>query len=187
MKINKLEALALTKTLHPHVGFTTENDSLTEYQEILQDLSERLDHFLTCDDSEHVHEEDDGDDRPEDDDSEEIADDDDDDEEEEEGDSVDVEEELESESVIDPAILHDLASVKTTKGLLEFEDTGTGKSIDILVDGYTEIEGVTHFKRKAKELHVRDASKAWTVFHVTKFPSSWTKTLPVDELVEVLA
>ena len=54
----------------------------------------------------------------------------------------------------------------------------------VLVDSYAE-GGVTHIRRKGKELHVRDTDGTWSIFDVDRFPKGWADVLPVNMLVEV--
>ena len=187
MKINKQEALVLSKMVHPHVAFTVQDSS--EFQVVLRELSQRLDHFLTCDDDHQCDEKDDDYDiRPDDDDSEEITDED--QNVDELDDDIHVEEELKFDSIVHSDELHALPLAKCSLGKIEFEDVSDDdhhdRIVDILLDGYTEVKGVTHLKRKSKELHVRDEDGKWTIFHVSKFPSKWVGTLPLNDLIEVI-
>lgn len=214
MKISKKDALTLAKVLHQHVGHCAlvGDGARSEFQDTLEDLSARVDEFLVygdeVDDDECEHDccaddEEEGDKETEDDDedkedpSEEGGEEDDEEEDEDEdsseedddGDSEDEDEGLDVDSYVGGAELHDLTAVKSDDGAVEFEhvegDDYEDPRVDLLVDGYTKIEGVTHIRRQGKELHVRDSDAKWSVFYVTKFPKAWVSTLPLSELVEV--
>lgn len=210
MKISKKDALALAKVLHQHVAHCAViNDP--EFQNTLEDLSARCHMFLVYgeeaeDEDGHEccdHGEEDEDDEAEDDldeeeedsseedkeDDEESGEDEESSEEDDDGDSEDEEDDLESDCYTTGDELHELTAVKSDEGAVEFEhveaDGDEGCRVDLLVDGYTQIEDVTYLRRKGKELHVRDGNADWSVFYVNKFPKDWAVALPLNQLVEV--
>lgn len=115
--------------------------------------------------------------------------------EEDDGDDSEDEEELNADSYARGDELHALKAVKSTDGSVEFElveddskeDEPVELHVDLLVNGYTELESVTHVRRKGKELHVRDGEGEWYTFDVTKFSKDWIAAFPVGDLVEVEA
>jgi hypothetical protein len=204
MRISKQDALALAKVLHQHVDHCYASDSdKSEHQETLEDLAERVDSYLVhgveddcCDDEREEEEEEDeeaeDDDEDEEDSSEEGDEEDDEDEGEgdessdsdDEDDDEDEEEDLSADAECASGDLHDLPAVKAKQGAVEFEAVEEG-DCDLLLDGGTE-HSVTHLRRKAKELHVRDADGKWHVYNVSRFSKGWSALLPLDELVELI-
>lgn len=188
----------------------------TDFQNTIEDLCERLDDFLVygeeetddeedehecCDHGEEEEDDDEGDEdlgEEEEDSSEEDEEDDEESGEDEEsseeddGDDSEDEEELDVDSYAGGDDLHALKAAKLTNGSLEFEyvtgdDHSEKDHVDLVVDGYTELEDITHLKRKGKELHVRDCEGGWSIYDVERFPKGWADVLPLDELVEVEA
>lgn len=197
MKINKKEALALAKVLHQHTGSPLVVMSQSEHDKTVHALQARLDRFIMVDgaDADHVDEDccpkespakkqaqpcdffDDGED-----DDEDVFDEEEEDDEEEDG---------EQEAAVDLEVpagdLHDLAPAKATVGAVEFEhvfDEHTSR-LDLLLDGETTIEHVTHLRRHGKSLEVKAAGRDWTSFEVSKFPKGWASALPLGELAAV--
>jgi len=192
MKLNKQQALTLVKVLTLHKGaynsYGSSGDPQTEAEQLVTDLQDDLEDFLVYGDDDAVSpeecEDEDGVDEPD-----EEDDDYEDDEEEDEEDEEDEEEDLQADDTVKPLELHMLEPVKASLGssvkfTIEFEDLGDLDSVDLLMED-DALEGVTHLKRFAKSLHVRDVDGNWTVFEVPRFSKSWTRTLPVKKLVAV--
>jgi len=209
MKITKEEALALSKVLHHNINRYTSDESKSNHDLTLEELSARLDEYLVyggdeeetedehecCDHSEEDEEdeeaEDDGDE--EEDSSDEEDEEEDEEESDEESDSEDDEsdesdeEELDVDGYVSVGDLHELRSVKSTNGSLEFEsdeEDDTAGVVDVLLDGYHDLT-ITHLRRKGKELHVRDDHGEWHVYSIVKFPTAWVDLLPLNELVKI--
>jgi len=185
MKLNKQQALTLVKVLTLHKGaYNSSGDPQTEAEQLVTDLQDDLEDFLVYGDdavSPEECEDEDGVDEPD--------EEDDDCEEEDEEDEEDEEEDLQADDTVKPLELHMLEPVKASLGssvkfTIEFEDLGDLDSVDLLMED-DALEGVTHLKRFAKSLHVRDVDGNWTVFEVPRFSKSWTRTLPVKKLVAV--
>lgn len=215
MKITKEDALALAKILHPLTDYASPvaSSEKSDFQETIEDLAERVQDFLLNgeeEDEECEHEccadegeadDDEGDedlDEEEEDSSEEDEEDDEESDEDEESseeddgdDSEDEEEDLEPDCYVRGDELHELkaAPLAAEEGGVEFEltDDGDEAEVNLVIAGYTEVEGITHIRRKGKELHVRDGYGNWSEFEVTKFPKGWADALPLDELAEVEA
>lgn len=181
MKITKEEALALVKELHNVVNSRASSavDEKSTHDVVLEELSDRLDSFLLddCDDETEANDCYAGDDIEDTDPYEAESDDEDD---EEEGD-----EEEEVDGTIDPHVLHGLKPVKTSEGYVEFEDVGSQTCVDMLFDGLTN-ESVTHVKRESDSLNVRNDDGVWLQFNVSKWPTGWAATLPLNQLLEVV-
>lgn len=202
MKISKHDALVLAKLLVRVVDSSQPEDEKTQLDVDLEDLSERVDAYLTGDEedecSDHCEdhkEEDEEDEEAEDDsdeeedlDDEEVEEEDEEDEdlgEEEDEDDGDGDEELEADCFVTPQRLHDLKALKSEGTSVEFENRGDRQdSANVILDGFTEFTA-THIRRKGKELHVREENGEWSVFPVSRFPSEWSATLPLNLLVGI--
>ena len=76
--------------------------------------------------------------------------------------------------------LEKLPALKSQFGKLEFVNG------DLVSHGnVTEMEGVTHLTRYAKELHASCNNSDWEIYLVERFPKAWTKLLPLGKLAEV--
>ncbi len=197
MKITKKEAVELSKALHQY-QYTGGQLISSDHLDTLIALNERLEEYLVAEVEETDEEVEEDEDSEEDSSSESDEEDDEDKAESEEAsDDADAEEddeeELEADYLVEGDALHNLIGAKSTDGTIEFElidmhdveGDDDDQRVDLVLEGYTEINDVTHVRRKSKELHVRDADGEWTIFEVSKFPKSWTSTFPLGGLVEV--
>lgn len=188
MKINKKEALALAKVLHQHTGSALPVGLQSEHDETIHKLVTRLDHFIMVDgadgaDGDHV--DDDylpkkspvkKEERP----CDFLEDSDDEDDE-------DGEQEMASDNDVDAGDLHELTPVKATNGTIEFEYVFDDQAsrLNLLLDGETIIEYVTHLRRHRDSLEVKASARDWTAYEVNRFPKGWASLLPIHQLLTV--
>jgi hypothetical protein len=193
MKITREEALVLSKLLHLHTGSALVVAEKSRFQELLEELSERLDDYILNGNEEEEDDEETEDDEEDQEDSSDEGGKEDDEEEDDCKDSSEKDDEedndLKCDGHVSASELHDLPPVRTSRhGSIEFEadEESTEESVMLLADGYQEHE-VTHLRRKSGELHVRDVDGNWHVFRHPKFPKAWASVLPLDELIGVTA
>jgi hypothetical protein len=191
MNINKREALALAKVLHNNVPMGLTLAHIDPFTQTLLDLAAKIDRFILVDEADvdyvdegyHYKASPDKDSfvphRPGD--------------EDEEEDEEDVEDDDDGEQTVDVNVLagnlHDLPGVKVTAGTIEFEHVPGAHAnvghVDLLLDGETTIEYVTHLRRSGKSLEVKPEDAAWISFDVARFPKGWATLLPAGMLARV--
>lgn len=175
MKINKDQALELSKILHIHLGegLLFNGSEKSKHRQILEDLQLRLEGFLLGDQDDQDEEDD-------------CCESDDEDDEADDEEGTEDEQELEPDSSASGQELHNLKAVKSQGVALEFEgiDEDEGSRVYVLVDSYPE-HIATHIRRLSKSISIRDEFDTWRTYNVSRFPKGWADLLPLGELVEV--
>lgn len=173
MKISKREALLLVKV------FNQLRDHLQNSSSELKDFQHRVDSFL-CGEDDELNEDNstvdvdvEFEDEPDNDDLVEQH----------------VDSRLKHTKYVDAKHLHDLFCASTTAGSIEFEliEQVNDVKVNLLNDGVTAVVDVIYVRRFGKELHVGDAKGNWHFYHIKRYPGGWAFTLPLDQLVKVLA
>lgn len=79
---------------------------------------------------------------------------------------------------VDASSLHDLPDQKTSEGYLEFNLAD--EDLEVLIDGFLEIEIITNIERKVDRVELVDYHGEIHTFKVKKFKPEWVSLLPAN-------